>query len=95
MIDISGKTLFVDKAAGPNADGSLAHPFNNISGIGVANAFAASHPGDIVRIVGNGGTDGNLATVADNFAYEIGAGLLGFHLNRRGEYGGSARRRRR
>ncbi len=29
-----------------------------------------------MRIVGNGGVDGNLATVGDNFAFEIGTGLL-------------------
>lgn len=75
-IDISGKTIFVDKSAGPNADGSLARPFNNIAGAGVANAFAATVPGDIVRIVGNGGSDGRLETVNDNFAYEIGFGVL-------------------
>ncbi len=76
LIDVAGKTIFVDKAAGPNADGSLARPFNNISGSGVPNAFSSTFPGDIVRIVGNGGADNNLATEADNFAYEIGAGLL-------------------
>ena len=75
-IDLSGKTIFVDKSAGPNADGSLTKPFNNISGIGVANAFSASVPGDIVRIVGNGGADGKVETVADNFAYEVGFGVL-------------------
>jgi hypothetical protein len=75
-IDLEGKTIFVDKSAGPNADGSMARPFNNISGSGVPNAFAATVPGDIVRIVGNGGNDGRLETVADNFAYEIGFGLL-------------------
>ncbi len=76
LIDVAGKTIFVDKSAGPNADGSLARPFNNISASGVANAFAAAMPGDIVRIVGNGGVDGNIATTGDNFAYEIGTGLL-------------------
>ena len=76
LIDVAGKTIFVDKSAGPNADGSLARPFNNISGIGVPNAFDVTHPGDIVRIVGNGGADENLATIGDNFAYEIGTGLL-------------------
>ncbi len=76
LIDVGGRTIFVDKAAGPNADGSLARPFNNIAGTGVANAFAATHPGDIVRIVGNGGTDNNLGTEGNNFAYEIGTGLL-------------------
>ena len=76
VIDISGKTIFVDKSAGPNADGSLARPFNNIASSGVANAFGATVPGDIVRIVGNGGSDQKLETVGDNFAYEIGFGLL-------------------
>ncbi len=76
LIDVLGKTIFVDKSAGPNADGSLLRPFNNISSPGVPNAFNATHPGDIVRIVGNGGADGNLATTGDNFAYEIGLGLL-------------------
>lgn len=76
LIDVSGRTIFVDKAAGPNADGSLSRPFNNISGSGVANAFASTHPGDIVRIVGNGGTDNNLTSVNNNFAYEIGRGLM-------------------
>lgn len=76
IADLSGKTIFVDKSAGPNADGSLARPFNNIAGSGVANAFAATVPGDIVRIVGNGGSDNRLETVGDNLAYEIGFGLL-------------------
>lgn len=57
LIDVAGKTIFVDKSAGPNADGSLAKPFNNISGSGVPNAFSSTFPGDIVRIVGNGGVD--------------------------------------
>ncbi|XZE46976.1 tandem-95 repeat protein [Pirellulaceae bacterium SH467] len=76
VIDVLGKTIFVDKTAGPSADGSLAKPFNNIAGIGVPNAFGATFPGDIVRIVGNGGNDGRLETVNDNVAYEIGFGLL-------------------
>ncbi len=75
-IDLAGKVIFVDKLAGPNADGSLARPFNNISNPAVPNAFAAAIPGDIVRIVGNGGADGNLATARDNYAYEFGFGLL-------------------
>lgn len=75
-VAIRGKTIFVDKTAGPNADGSLSKPFNNISRVGVTNAFDNTHPGDIVRIVGNGGRDGLLDTVEDNFAYEIGRGTL-------------------
>ena len=76
LLDVGGKSIFVDKSAGPNADGSLQRPFNNIAGIGVPNAFAAALPGDIVRIVGNGGADGRLETFADNFAFEFGTGLL-------------------
>ncbi|MFM7071327.1 MAG: hypothetical protein ACKO38_05975, partial [Planctomycetota bacterium] len=71
-----GKTIFVNKTAGPNADGSLARPFNNISSPTVPNAFGATLPGDVVRIVGNGGSDNNFATPRDNFAYEIGFGSL-------------------
>ena len=76
LIDVVGKNIFVDKSAGPNADGSLQRPFNNIAGAGVPNAFASALPGDIVRIVGNGGSDGKLETIGDNVAYEIGIGLL-------------------
>lgn len=76
VISVGNRMIFVDKAASPNSDGSLAKPFNNISGAGVANAFAAALPGDIVRIVANGGSDNNLATIENNFAYEIGRGLL-------------------
>jgi hypothetical protein len=71
-IAIRAKTIFVDKAFSdpanaPPADGSLANPFNNIN-----TAFAAAQPGDIVRIVGNGGVDGKIETLGDNRAYEIG-----------------------
>lgn len=75
-IEVGGRTIFVDKTAGPNADGSLARPFNNIAGVGVPNAFGVAQPGDIVRILGNGGGDGNIATLNDNLAYEIGFGLI-------------------
>ncbi|MFO0869977.1 MAG: Ig-like domain-containing protein [Pirellulales bacterium] len=75
-IRVHGKTIFVNKTAGPSADGSLARPFNNISSPTVPNAFANTLPGDIVRIVGNGGSDNNYATSTDNFAYEIGFGSL-------------------
>ena len=75
-IDLLGKTIFVDRLGGPGADGTLAKPFDSIAGSGVPNAFAAAVAGDIVRIVGNGGNDGLLATTDDNLAYEIGFGLL-------------------
>ncbi|KAA5546993.1 tandem-95 repeat protein [Roseiconus nitratireducens] len=72
-----GRNIFVDKTAGPNADGSLARPFNNIANGNVANAFGSALPGDIVRIVGNGGVDGNMATEQDNFSYQIGISNVG------------------
>ena len=79
-VKIHGKTIFVDKAAavGAQADGSLARPFDNIASTtaGVPSAFKFTNPGDIVRIVGNGGPDGQLGTLGDNFAYEIGFGIL-------------------
>ncbi|GIW92549.1 MAG: hypothetical protein KatS3mg110_0590 [Pirellulaceae bacterium] len=70
---VSPRTIFVDKSAPSlGADGSLARPFNRIS-----TALAAASPGDVVRIVGNGGADGDLATLNDNLAYEIGFSALG------------------
>ncbi|MCS7471158.1 tandem-95 repeat protein [Stieleria sp. ICT_E10.1] len=67
-----GRNIFVDKTAGPNADGSLENPFNNIANPDVANAFGSAIEGDIVRIVGNGGLDGLVETEVDNFSYKIG-----------------------
>lgn len=68
------RTLFVDKSHSTNTSvgqfvGTLTNPYNNIK-----TALAAARPGDTVRIVGNGGLDGNLTTLGDNFAYEIGRG---------------------
>lgn len=71
-VELAGKTIFVDKTSGTNLRGTLAKPFDNIS-----SAFAAAVAGDIVRIVGNGGFDGDRATLKDNFAYEIGFGASG------------------
>lgn len=69
------RTIFVDKShvqntsPGAPALGSLANPFNKIS-----SALSVARPGDIVRILGNGGLDGNATTLADSYAYEIGTG---------------------
>ncbi|MDX1927405.1 MAG: VWA domain-containing protein, partial [Pirellulaceae bacterium] len=60
-------TKFVDKAAATTGNGTLATPYRFIK-----DALAAAQPGDVVRIVGNGGADGRLSTPADNLAYEIG-----------------------
>lgn len=72
------KTIFVDKAAptgGVGAQGSITNPFTTI----VA-AMAQAAPQDIVRIVGNAGSDGNAATLGDNKAYAIGFDNLGSPL---------------
>ena len=69
------RTIFVDKShvqltsPGAPALGSLANPYNRIS-----SALSVARPGDIVRILGNGGLDGNALTLADSYAYEIGTG---------------------
>jgi hypothetical protein len=60
-------TLFVDRSAANGGNGALTTPFNSIPA-----ALAASLPGDIVRIVGNGGADGNINTLGDNLAYQLG-----------------------
>ncbi|QEG01721.1 Thermophilic serine proteinase precursor [Stieleria maiorica] len=71
-IEALGRTLFVDKVASVVADGSLDQPFNNIAGAAGLGAFSATLPGDIVRIVGNGGQDNDITTLGDNFAYQVG-----------------------
>lgn len=52
-IELGGRTLFVDKTAPSNPNGSLANPFNNIGSTTAVNAVSASQPGDIIRVVGN------------------------------------------
>lgn len=62
-------TLAVDKIPGAGAGplGSLTNPFTNLD-----DALAVALPGQIVRMVGNGGVDGDLNTKQDNFAFQIG-----------------------
>lgn len=55
-----------------NADGSALNPFGRIS-----DATAVAQPGQIIRVVGNGGADGNLTTTDDNRPYQIGFDLSG------------------
>ncbi len=79
------KTIIVDKSAPAGGDGSLARPLNNIGSTNpLSNSafFGASkaNPGDIIRVVGNGGLDGNGTTLTDNFAYEVGFDALGREL---------------
>ena len=61
------RVIYVDKATGGVQVGTLADPFRNID-----DALAAADEGDIVRIVGNGGADGDISTVEDNLAYQVG-----------------------
>ncbi|MBL9125013.1 MAG: NF038122 family metalloprotease, partial [Planctomycetaceae bacterium] len=66
--NVGTSTIYVDKTAPTTgANGTLARPYNTISA-----ALAAAAPGTVVRIVGNGGADGNVNTLGDNRAYEIG-----------------------
>ena len=60
-------THYVDRIAPNGGTGTLASPFNEID-----LALAAASPGDIVRIVGNAGADGDASELADNVAYQIG-----------------------
>jgi hypothetical protein len=66
---VVANTLYVDKTTTGTTGtvGSLARPYAKIS-----DALGAATPGTIVRVVGNGGADANLATVADNQSYNIG-----------------------
>ncbi len=64
------KTILVDKLNRPFEAGTKGR-YQTIS-----SALAASAPGDVIRIVGNGGNDNNVATLHNNFAYEIGPGPL-------------------
>ncbi len=65
-------TKFVDKSAAAGGNGSVGAPYKNID-----DALSAASPGDVVRIVGNGGADKSFASRGDNLAYEIGFDNLG------------------
>lgn len=69
---VDATTIFVDKAAAAGGAGSLTTPYNNL-----ATALASALPGDVVRVVGNGGADGLLSTPEDALPYQIGFDLLG------------------
>ncbi|MCO6455986.1 MAG: DVUA0089 family protein [Pirellulaceae bacterium] len=80
------RTIYVDKMAPAGGNGTLAQPFKflpaalNVDANGVPLATPnpnAARAGDIVRVLGNPGADGNITTLADNQAYEIGFPTLG------------------
>ncbi|TVP99059.1 MAG: hypothetical protein EA381_10860 [Planctomycetaceae bacterium] len=60
-------TLYVDKAATSQGNGTLAQPFRNLN-----SAIAQATPGTTIRMVANGGADGKVETPEDNFSYQIG-----------------------
>lgn len=69
-------TLFVDKAAtNPDLSRATPNPYLNLK-----DALAAALPGDTIRVVGNGGVDGDVSTLEDNFAYQIGKDNRGISL---------------
>ena len=72
------ETIYVDKSRLTTAinPGTIANPYSDID-----DALAKAGPGDILRIVGNRGPDGLIATLNDNFAYEIGTNTLGNALS--------------
>ncbi|HEY4309260.1 MAG TPA: NF038122 family metalloprotease [Pirellulales bacterium] len=72
----ASSTIFVDKTAAAGGTGSITAPYNNI-----ATALSVAASGEIVRIVGNGGTDGVVSTLGDDQAYEIGRDSLGNPLS--------------
>ncbi len=63
------RTVFVDKSAPTGGDGSLARPFKNLR---TALTSSRLTSGGILRVQGNGGADGDINTLDDNLAYEIG-----------------------
>jgi hypothetical protein len=75
----AGNTVFVDKAstAAGTPNGTIANPYRDIDDA-LAATTSRNQDGnalnnvDIVRIVGNGGTDGDLSTPADSQAYLVG-----------------------
>ena len=75
--EASANTIYVDKSNQPGPfdpapTGAIDNPLNNI-----AEALDVAQPGDIVRIVGNGGGDGLLETSADNLSYDVGFSRVG------------------
>ncbi|MDZ4783573.1 MAG: hypothetical protein SGJ19_25275, partial [Planctomycetia bacterium] len=72
-------TVYVDKAATTSSGplGSLGNPFRTLREATDPNLPTSARAGDVLRVVGNGGTDGGIDTLADNAAYEIGFNSLG------------------
>jgi len=69
---VDATPIIVDKMALPGGNGNITSPFKYVD-----DALAVARAGDVVRIVGNGGGDGELAPPEDAQPYEIGFDLLG------------------
>jgi hypothetical protein len=66
-VGAESRTIFVDKLTTTTGNGSISSPYANLN-----TAMTAASAGDIVRVVGNAGADGDAATLQDNQAYELG-----------------------
>lgn len=62
-------TLYVDTAATSAAGslGTVSNPFREID-----QAIAAAAEGATIRVLGNGGVDGQMDTLTDNYSYQVG-----------------------
>ena len=79
---VDSQTIFVDKVAPAGGNGTLGAPFNNlVTAMNHAKTVANQNAPRVVRILGNGGADGSLATPEDARPYEIGFDLLGRTLS--------------
>ncbi|MCA9012357.1 MAG: DVUA0089 family protein, partial [Planctomycetaceae bacterium] len=70
----SANTIVVDKNVAGVGSGTIGAPYSKISD---AISAAALTPGSIIRVVGNGGADGNDLTAADAKPYLVGTALSG------------------
>ncbi len=73
------RVIFVDKLGDDLLnDGTVDSPYRTIEkAFQVARSNVQGHPGDIVRLLPNGGDDGLISTIGDNVAYEVGRGGAG------------------
>ena len=74
-LGVIGNTIYVSKDAAVGGDGTLATPFNNIPmALNLAESLVSTtNPeGVVVKLLPSAGPDGDVATVGDNVAYEVG-----------------------
>ncbi len=80
-VDSQSDTIYVDKSSTDTGSGSISSPFTTIEAAIRSVENRRQFDGDsedyIIRVVGNGGVDGDLSTLADNEPYVIGRDLFG------------------